>query len=101
MITPHTSGPGPQIDAFTGRLRAWPVSSWRHGDRAARTRRALQELADLAAPQPGEHPVPDLGAHVLADQLVVLVRAARDAGVEEDRLAGLLDALAGDLGLRR
>ena len=99
MITPHTTGPGPQTDEIIRRLRAWPVPSWQHRDRAGRTRRALQEVADLAAAHPGEHVVPDLGVHALADQLSVLVRQATADGVDGRVLAGLLDELAVDLGL--
>ena len=50
--------PGPQSDEFLRRVRAWPVSSWRHGDRIAATRRALDALAALAAAARGAE-VPD------------------------------------------
>jgi hypothetical protein len=45
-------------------------------------RDALQRLADLAARAEGEpsRPVPDIGLHALADQLLVLARDATAAG---------------------
>ena len=49
---------------------------------AAAVRDALQRLADLAARAEGEpsRPVPDIGLHALADQLLVLARDAIAAG---------------------
>ena len=49
---------------------------------AAAVRDALQRLADLAARAEGEpsRPVPDIGLHALADQLLVLARDATAAG---------------------
>ena len=94
--------PGPQSDEFLRRVRAWPVSSWRHGDRTAATRRALDALAALAATARGvEAPeVPPLAPHVLADQLVVLIADARAAGVPASDLDAVIDDLRTELGLR-
>ena len=94
--------PGPQSDEFLRRVRAWPVSSWRHGDRTAATRRALAALAALAATARGvEAPeVPPLAQHVLADQLVVLIADARAAGVPASDLDAVIDDLRTELGLR-
>jgi hypothetical protein len=78
------STPGPQPDEIVRRLRAWPVSGWRHGDRVARARRSLQDLADLGAHARGlavAPQVPQLGPHALGDQLAVLVSDAWRAGV--------------------
>ena len=49
---------------------------------AAAVRDALQRLADLAARAEGEpsRPVPDIGLHALADQLLVLARDATAVG---------------------
>ena len=49
---------------------------------AAAVRDVLQRLADLAARAEGEptRPVPDIGLHALADQLLVLARDATAAG---------------------
>lgn len=82
-------------------MRAWPVSSWRHGDRVAATRRALDALAEMAATARGTTipAVPDLRIHALADQLVVLVGDAGAAGVPADQVNALLAALRTDLGL--
>jgi hypothetical protein len=93
--------PGPQSDEFLRRVRAWPVSSWRHGDRTVVTRRALDALAGLAATARGvEAPVvPPLSPHVLADQLVVLIADARAAGVPTSDLDAVIDDLRIDLGL--
>jgi len=93
--------PGPQTDEFLRRVRAWPVSSWRHGDRIVATRRALDVLAALAATaRGGEVPaVPTLPPHALADQLVVLIADARASGVPPSELDGVLGGLRTDLGL--
>ena len=93
--------PGPQSDDFLRRVRAWPVSSWRHGDRIAVTRRALDALAALAAAARGADvpAVPPLEAHALADQLVVLIADARAAGVSPSDLDAVLTGLRADLGL--
>jgi hypothetical protein len=93
--------PGPQTDEFLRRVRAWPVSSWRHGDRIAATRRALDALAALAATARGaEVPaVPTLPSHALADQLVVLIADARASGVPSPELDGVLIGLRTELGL--
>jgi len=94
--------PDPQSYEFLRRVRAWPVSSWRHGDRTAATRRALDALAALAATARGvEAPeVPPLAPHVLADQLVVLIADARAAGVPASDLDAVIDDLRTELGLR-
>lgn len=91
------SGPGPDPADMLRRLRARPVSSWRHGDREQVMRSALQQLADLAADTAGgpRRAVPDVGAAALADQLAVLLAEARAAGVV---LAPLLAELAAALG---
>jgi len=96
-----TNRPGPQSDEFLRRLRAWSVSSWRHGDRVTATRRALDALAARAAAARGtEVPVvPILAPYALADQLVVLIADALAAGVPPAELDGLLADLRTDLGL--
>ena len=93
--------PGPQSDEFLRRVRAWPVSSWRHGDRIAATRRALDALAALAAGARGvaAPAVPPLAAHVLADQLVVLIADARAAGVPASEVDAMITDLRAELGL--
>jgi hypothetical protein len=85
------------------RLRAWPVSSWRHGERERATRAVAQDLADLAADAAGEmrRVVPDVGVTALPDQLVVLTADARASGVAEDAIRAVLDRLADALGFRR
>ena len=64
---------------------------------AAAVRNALQRLADLAARAEGEpsRPVPDIGLHALADQLLVLSRDATSAGDGEtlDEAARTVDEL--------
>ena len=64
---------------------------------AAAVRDALQRLADLAARAEGEprRPVPDIGLHALADQLLVLARDATTAGdgATLDEAAGIFDEL--------
>ena len=64
---------------------------------AAAVRDALQRLADLAARAEGEpcRPVPDVGLHALADQLIVLARDATAAGDGEtlDEAARTVDEL--------
>ena len=64
---------------------------------AATVRDALQRLADLAARAEGEpsRPVPDIGLHALADQLLVLARDATAAGDGEtlDEAARTVDEL--------
>ena len=93
--------PGPQSDDFLRRVRAWPVSSWRLGDRIAATRRALDALAALGAAARGvEVPdVPPLAAHVLADQLVVLIADAGAAGVPASDVDAVITDLRTELGL--
>ena len=63
----------------------------------AAVRAALQRLADLAARAEGEpsRPVPDIGLHALADQLLVLARDAAAAGDAEilDEAARAVDQL--------
>ncbi len=64
---------------------------------AAAVRAALQRLADLAARAEGEpsRPVPDIGLHALADQLLVLARDATAAADGEilDEAARAVDQL--------
>jgi len=85
------------------RLRAWPISSWWHGDRERAARVAAQRLADLAADAAGEirRIVPDAGMTALPDQLAVLAADARAGGVPADAVEAVLDRLAGALGFRR
>jgi len=99
MVKDHR--PGPQSDEVLRRVRAWPVSSWRHGNRIVLTRRALETLAALAAAARGADvpAVPPLEAHALADQLVVLIADARAAGVSPSDLDVVLTGLRADLGL--
>jgi hypothetical protein len=94
--------PGPQADEFVRRVRAWPVSAWRHGDRIAATRRALDALAVLAAAARGADvpEVPPLAPHTLADQLVVLIADAHAAGVPASGVDAVLTGLRTELGLR-
>lgn len=82
------------------RLRAWPVSGWEHGDRILAARHALHSLATLSALARGEdrHPVPELGAHALADQLQVLTDDALAGGASPQAVEAVLTDLAGDLG---
>lgn len=98
-----TTRPGPQPEDMLRRLRAWPVSSWRHGERERATRGAAQQLADVAADGAGEirRIVPDAGVTALPDQLAVLAADARAAGAPEDAILAVLDRLADALGLRR
>ena len=96
--------PGPRPDDIIRRLRALPVSGWRHGNRIDSARRAMQRLAELAAAARGTSPaprVPELGAHAIADQLVVLVADARCAGVPPDTVDEALLRLAAELGIAR
>jgi hypothetical protein len=62
----------------------------------AAVRLALQRLADLAARAEGRptRPVPDLGLHALADQLLVLARDVAATG-QADALAEADAVLAG------
>ncbi len=100
MIQPST--PGPQADEIVRRLRAWTVSGWAHDDRATRTRRALQELADLAAARRGVPApvVPAVGPQALGAQLAVLLADARRAGVDDAGIARVVLDLGADLRIR-
>jgi hypothetical protein len=64
---------------------------------AAAVREALQRLADLAARAEGQpsRPVPDIGLHALADQLLVLARDATGVvdGAALDDAARTVDEL--------
>ncbi len=64
---------GPRWAARDHAADAAPVAAVRH---------ALQQLADLGARHEGlpSRPVPDIGLHALADQLLVLTRDAVAAG---------------------
>lgn len=97
-MTAPTTGPRP--GDLIRRLRAWPHSSWEHGDRVAVTRLALQALADLAAAAEGRgrRLVPSLHTSALADQLAVLFDDAVAEGAAGDA-APVLSALAIELGL--
>ena len=88
-----------QVELF-GRLRAWNVSSWRHGDRVVIVRETLSALAAIASDQDGfdRPPVPEVGVHALADQLEVLVMDAASAGATSERIDAVLDELAVRLG---
>ena len=101
MRAPNT--PGPQPDEIIRRLRAWPVSGWSHGERIARTRRTLQELADIAAARRGHAVpvVPALSPHALGSQLAVLVADARRAGVDAGEVDSIVRQLGADLGAVR
>ena len=96
------TGPGPYTAAFLRRVRAWSVSSWRHGRREPVIRLLLDELAGLAgaADGRGRPAVPDAGLHALPDQVEVLVADALGAGVDEQRVETVLAAAAAELGLR-
>jgi hypothetical protein len=96
------SRPGPYTVAFLRRVRAWPVSSWRHGHRAAAGRAVLDALAALATSADGRPrpPVPDAGLHALPDQVEVLVTDALDAGADVQQVDALLQRAATELGLR-
>jgi hypothetical protein len=63
-------------------------------DQVAAVRAALQRLADSAGRAEGRppRPVPDLGTHALADQLLVLARDAAGTGEPAvlDEAAGVL-----------
>jgi hypothetical protein len=67
----------------------------------AAVRDVLQRLADLAARAEGEpcRPVPDIGLHALADQLLVLARDATAAGdpATLDEAARTVDELRSSL----
>jgi hypothetical protein len=97
-----TTGPGPYAAEFLRRVRARPVSSWRHGDRERVVRQALDRLAALASGADARQrpPVPDAGLPALADQLEVLIADALGAGADPQRVEGVLREVAGQLGLR-
>jgi hypothetical protein len=83
------------------KLHGWNAASWRHGERAALVRAACVDLAVTAArAERRDLPtLPDLGPHVLADQLAVLAADAVRSGVPEQQVADRLRRLATDLGL--
>ncbi len=87
------SGPGQPSVALFRRLRAWSLSSWRHGERVGVARGVLARLAAMATEFDGSArpPVPDAGVLALPDQLEVLAVDALLAGVP---LAEILDVLA-------
>lgn len=97
------TGPGLPSDELCRRLRAWPSASWQHGDRVVRTRRALTELAALAARARGgpAPPVPELAVTALGDQLAVLVADAVRSGAAADDVTAVLADLARGLRLTR
>jgi hypothetical protein len=96
--------PGPPYSEFFRRLRARPLSSWQVGERVAVARAAAAALAALgwaAEGRAGESPsVPDLGSHVLADQLQVLMDDALAAGVDPAAVHDVLATLAERLSVR-
>ncbi len=97
-VTGDDDRPGSQYSGFLEQLRARPLSSWSHGNRAAAGRAAVNDLAALgwqAERRSGAVPaVPDLGRHVLADQVYVLLTDAERAGADEVALAEVVTALA-------
>lgn len=97
--------PGSQYSDFFQRMRARPLSSWSIGDRAHSARTATAQLAALSWQL--EHldgtsppPVPDLGAHVYADQLRVLIADAIQAGADPRDIRTLMSELADQLSIR-
>lgn len=96
------TGPGPYTDDFLRRVRAWPVSSWRHGRRETVARSTLAALARLASAADGQPrpPVPPAGLHALPDQLQVLVDDALSAGAGLAQVEAVLRTAAAELGLR-
>ena len=95
------TSPGPYAAEFLRRVRAWPVSSWRHGRREQVARSVLDALGSLASAADGRaRPgVPGAGLHALPDQLHVLIDDALTAGADADEVQALLRAAATDLGL--
>ncbi len=79
---------GPRWAARSHAADAQPVAA---------VREALQQLADLGARAEGEprRPVPDIGLHALADQLLVLTRdvAAKGDAATVSAAARALDEL--------
>ena len=97
--------PGPPFSEFFRRLRARSLSSWAVGDRIDAARDASTALAGLgwAAEGRGEAAVPsvpDLGPHVLADQLQVLTDDALAAGVDPSEVSAVIGRLAERLSIR-
>ena len=94
--------PGPYSTAFLRRVRAWPVSGWRHGQREAVVRSTLDILAGLASAADGRPrpPVPDAGLHALSDQVEVLVADALGAGAQAQDVDAVLQRAGTELGLR-
>ncbi|AZI57383.1 hypothetical protein EH165_03615 [Nakamurella antarctica] len=93
--------PDSQLSDIVRRLRVWSLSSWKFNGRAGALRDRLQTLADLTAGRLGRSPlqVPDVGAHALVDQLIVLVADAHDAGVPRAEIDEQLHRVASELGL--
>jgi hypothetical protein len=96
------SRPGPYPAAFLGRVRAWSLSSWRHGHRETVGRAMLETLAGLASDADGRPrpSVPDAGLHALPDQIDVLLADALDAGADVQEVVAVLHRAAAELGLR-
>ena len=100
-----TDRPGPPYSEFFSRLRARSLSSWGMSGRVVAAAATAERLAAIgwelehhgAIPVP---PVPDLGPHVLADQLEVLTGDALRAGADPAVIRRLLSELAGKLSLR-
>ena len=93
--------PGPHYSEFFRRLRARPLSSWSVGQRVTHMRLAIEQLAELGRQSGQPAPVvPDLGAHVLADQLEVLLQDAIRAGADQTELGAVIEQLADQLSVR-
>lgn len=97
-----TNRPGPYAAEFLRRVRAWNVSSWRHGHREAAIRPALDMLATLAQRADGRSrpAVPNAGLHALPDQLQVLIDDALTAGADPPAVDAVLHEAATTMGLR-
>jgi hypothetical protein len=98
---PDAEGVVRAAERVADRLRVlgprWAGRSRSEDDRSAgQVRAGLQRLADAAAraERRPARPVPDLGLHVLADQVLVLARDAAATG-DADALAEADDVLAG------
>ena len=96
------TSPGPYAAEFLRRVRAWPVSSWRHGQRQDIAFSTLNALAQLASVADGRRrpAVPGAGLHALPDQLHVLIDDAFTAGADPGQVEAVLRGAAGELGLR-
>jgi hypothetical protein len=87
---------GRELERVADRLRAFGPRLAGRAEPLARVRVALQHLADLTADAEGRarRPVPELPAHALADQLLVLGHDALGApGVTPDAVRSDLEGL--------